>query len=467
MRCALFGEQVQAYHDVFHTTAKYEISKAPISPVDDQYKINLEELPYQMTIGHQTVVQRLDAEIDPILPKYQPLASIPRAPEPDARYDVAATVLFVEEQARMIPNSWGRESPVCEIVITDSSQDHSVTVSTWNDLTINACNELNNWAATFNIVGFTALKALTARGFTLTTTMSTRIIHEPEGTRVDMLREWIKLYPQVLQDRQASVLNIKYLSAKKTIISIADLRNKKPRNVEQDETFWIKVTIPEPNLSKVYAYVGCVNCGKRTNLRIGTPFPCPSCIKGDSYSTYRLISFREIAALISTKPFFVKVGPTNELSSNNVLIWILKAIEVEDEAAQPTTAHTISVVHSTNEEAATIENLEKVQHELNLEVKAHGKQPLLTDYETTLGFSQDPDAIDDAAFAELVQIEQYTKTANSPEPQQLMFKPLQIKEPETFEPTGSMRMLPTWVQHSRKRSIGKDSTKHSLTLLQN
>uniref|UniRef100_A0A803LMB9 Uncharacterized protein n=1 Tax=Chenopodium quinoa TaxID=63459 RepID=A0A803LMB9_CHEQI len=73
MRCALFGEQIKAYEEILKPTRQYEISKASIGIVDDQFKFNLEELPFQMTIGQQTVVQRLNPEAGPIVPKYQPL----------------------------------------------------------------------------------------------------------------------------------------------------------------------------------------------------------------------------------------------------------------------------------------------------------------------------------------------------------------------------------------------------------
>uniref|UniRef100_A0A803NF35 Uncharacterized protein n=1 Tax=Chenopodium quinoa TaxID=63459 RepID=A0A803NF35_CHEQI len=120
MRCALFGEQIKAYEDILKPTGKYEISRAPIGVVDDQFKFNLEELPYQMTIGQQTVVQRLNPEAGPIIPMYQPLSTIPRTADPDSKFDVVVVVLFVEEQPRMITNSRGRESPVREIVVTDT-----------------------------------------------------------------------------------------------------------------------------------------------------------------------------------------------------------------------------------------------------------------------------------------------------------------------------------------------------------
>ncbi|XP_021729321.1 uncharacterized protein LOC110696337 [Chenopodium quinoa] len=120
MRCALFGDQIKAYEDVLKPSGQYEISKAPITAVDEQYKFNGQELPYQMTVGQQTIIQRLNPESGPIELKYQPLSSIPRSPDPNGRFDIVAVILFVEATPRLIPNTRGRDSPVREISITDT-----------------------------------------------------------------------------------------------------------------------------------------------------------------------------------------------------------------------------------------------------------------------------------------------------------------------------------------------------------
>uniref|UniRef100_A0A803N213 Uncharacterized protein n=1 Tax=Chenopodium quinoa TaxID=63459 RepID=A0A803N213_CHEQI len=88
MRCSLFEEQIQAYEDILKPTRKYEIFIAPIGVINDQYKFNIEELPYQMTIRSQTVVQRLNSEAGPILPNYQLLSTIPRTAEPENRFGI-------------------------------------------------------------------------------------------------------------------------------------------------------------------------------------------------------------------------------------------------------------------------------------------------------------------------------------------------------------------------------------------
>ncbi|XP_021722717.1 uncharacterized protein LOC110690191 [Chenopodium quinoa] len=148
-----------------------------------------------------------------------------------------------------------------------------MTISAWNDLIGKPCDAMSNWAEKFNVVGFTALKTRHTRGFTLNTTMSTRIILNPKGPRADMLREWVSLYQHVLQDMQERILNVRYPSAEKKIITITELRSKKAANATPDEVAWIRVTIPEANLQRVNAYIGCLGCGKRSHLALGTCFP--------------------------------------------------------------------------------------------------------------------------------------------------------------------------------------------------
>uniref|UniRef100_A0A803MYU1 Replication factor A C-terminal domain-containing protein n=1 Tax=Chenopodium quinoa TaxID=63459 RepID=A0A803MYU1_CHEQI len=472
MRCALFGEQIKAYEEILKPTGQYEISRASIGIVDDQFKFNLDELPFQMTIGQQTVVHRLNPEAGPIVPKYQPLSTIPRTADPDSRFDVVVVVLFVEEQPRMISNSRGRESPVREIVATDTSRDQTITILAWNDLALNDCNALNNWADKFNVVGLTSLRAQnTSRGFILSTTMSTRFIHEPQGDRANVLRECLisynsiyhgililypeidhdlylhyraKVYPRVLLDRQARVLTVRYPSEEKKIYAIAELRNKKPSNVMQEEIAWIRVTIPNVDLNKIHAYAGCQECSKRTNLPVGSRYRCTFCKKTDTTSVHKvtfkfkaiddtgtmsfttfnddteklfrksateissmkntenLEAFATIQEILCTKPFFIKVGPTKELSMNNVLIWTLKTIELEaEEEQQP-----MSAMDTDLEEFVLTEQERKLQRDMILEEQAHGKKPLVIEFNSNPATAQNPATRNDARIAQLAQLEE-------------------------------------------------------------
>ncbi|XP_021757957.1 uncharacterized protein LOC110722992 [Chenopodium quinoa] len=192
--------------------------------------------------------------------------------------------------------------------------------------------------------------------------MSTRIILNPKGARADMLREWVQLYQHVFLDRQERILNVRYPGTEKKVVTIAELRNKKAANATPDEIAWIRVTIPEADLQRVNAYIGCLGCGKRTHLALGTRFPCISCKKSDATAVHKVTfkfeaidasgtmsfttfnddteklfrktaveiwemkttgnfdAFKAVQEVLSTKPFFIQVTPTLELARNSVLL---------------------------------------------------------------------------------------------------------------------------------------------------
>ncbi|KAL2926760.1 Replication protein A 70 kDa DNA-binding subunit B [Bienertia sinuspersici] len=62
--------------------------------------------------------------------------------------------------------------------------------SLWNDVLSTHEETLNSWADSFNVVGVLALTGRSYKGFTLSSTMSTTIITNPEGEKADALRAW-------------------------------------------------------------------------------------------------------------------------------------------------------------------------------------------------------------------------------------------------------------------------------------
>uniref|UniRef100_A0A803MQK5 Replication factor A C-terminal domain-containing protein n=1 Tax=Chenopodium quinoa TaxID=63459 RepID=A0A803MQK5_CHEQI len=58
-------------------------------------------------------------------------------------------------------------------------------------------------------------------------------------------------------------------------------------NVLQEERHWLQERIYEPDLENVIAYIGCSNCGRRTDFLVGTEFTCAGCKKA-SISSYRV-----------------------------------------------------------------------------------------------------------------------------------------------------------------------------------
>uniref|UniRef100_A0A803KWU8 Replication factor A C-terminal domain-containing protein n=1 Tax=Chenopodium quinoa TaxID=63459 RepID=A0A803KWU8_CHEQI len=276
MRGTLFGDQIEAFDEALQYLGEYDISAAPIKFIDEKWRTELDQFPYQMTFGSRTVIQPVHPELGPILPNYRPIASIPRAVDPDEKYDVVGVVLFVEEEPRKVEARDGkRESWVREIVITDQSCDRSLTISMWNDLTAgNYFDKLPTWAEAFKVIGFTALKPYTRRGFSMNSAMSTRIIYEPEGEEARVVSDWANLFHQRLVDRQARVLDVRYPSENKKIVSIAELKQKK-----------------DAELEKVNAYTSCSNCCKRTNLPMQKRYSCSSCLNKECICTER-ISFK-------------------------------------------------------------------------------------------------------------------------------------------------------------------------------
>ncbi|XP_021713779.1 replication protein A 70 kDa DNA-binding subunit D-like isoform X2 [Chenopodium quinoa] len=275
MRGTLFGDQIEAFDEALQYLGEYDISAAPIKFIDEKWRTELDQFPYQMTFGSRTVIQPVHPELGPILPNYRPIASIPRAVDPDEKYDVVGVVLFVEEEPRKVEARDGkRESWVREIVITDQSCDRSLTISMWNDLTAgNYFDKLPTWAEAFKVIGFTALKPYTRRGFSMNSAMSTRIIYEPEGEEARVVSDWANLFHQRLVDRQARVLDVRYPSENKKIVSIAELKQKK-----------------DAELEKVNAYTSCSNCCKRTNLPMQKRYSCSSCLNKECICTERMIT---------------------------------------------------------------------------------------------------------------------------------------------------------------------------------
>ncbi|XP_021766259.1 replication protein A 70 kDa DNA-binding subunit D-like isoform X2 [Chenopodium quinoa] len=151
---------------------------------------------------------------------------------------------------------------------------------------------------------------------------------------------------------------------------------------EKDELLWIEVTIQYAELEKVKAYTGCSNCWKRTNLPLHKRYSCSSCSKKECISTKRITfkfeasddtgtmafttfnddterlfrcsaaeiyaikeadnhdAFKVIQDMLSSMPFYIKVGLTLHLGQNYILEGTLKSIEPKEdpntrEALQP------------------------------------------------------------------------------------------------------------------------------------
>uniref|UniRef100_A0A803N7W2 Replication factor A C-terminal domain-containing protein n=1 Tax=Chenopodium quinoa TaxID=63459 RepID=A0A803N7W2_CHEQI len=373
MRGSLFGDQIEAFEEALQYLGEYEISAAPIKFIDEKWRTELDQFPYQMAFGSRTVIQPVHPELRPIMPNYQPIASIPRTVDPDEKYDIVGVVLYVEEEPRKIEARDGkRESFVREVVVTDESCDQPLTISLWNDLTApKFFDKLPNWAEAFQVIGFRALKPYTRRGFSMNFGMSTQIIYKPEGDRARELSNWANLFHQKILDRQTRVLEVKYLGENKKIVSIAELRRKKPSNTIQEELLWIE---------KRYSCTSCYKkeciCTERTTFKFeasdGTGTMAFTTFNDDTERLFRRSAaeiyaikeaddhnaFEAIQDMLSSKPFYIKVGPTSHLGQNNVLEWTLKGIELKEE---PETLEVLQPFEGTSNQAKDANEKEKQQ----------------------------------------------------------------------------------------------------------
>uniref|UniRef100_A0A803MQ01 Replication factor A C-terminal domain-containing protein n=1 Tax=Chenopodium quinoa TaxID=63459 RepID=A0A803MQ01_CHEQI len=393
MRVTLFGDQIKAYDEAIAYNGEYEISNATVRPIDDQYRTTHDQLPYQLHFNHRTVVQPVCTETGYVVPQYQSIASIPKTRE------VLGVILFVEEAARQINSKYNTESYVREIVITDQTHNQTLTISAWNDLSGTASDALNFWAEKFTVVGSTALKHNPRRAFALSTTMSTRIIHNPKGDRANMLREWVVAQKQLLQDRQARVLQIRDSTQEPSMKTIEELKEKKAANSLMEERHWIQAIVPNASLDNVFVYTGCSRCGNKCRVQEGKQFTCIFCDNKNCVSAPRVafkfevvnvtgsmtltsfnndtekmfgktaaeiktmkdcgdvFGFQEIEEKLRKKTTFFKLGPSNSVGSSNVLEWSLKTIDTSDDVSKKDEAK-LSVARNAESENSDPNNSE-------------------------------------------------------------------------------------------------------------
>ncbi|KAK9665000.1 hypothetical protein RND81_14G083300 [Saponaria officinalis] len=286
--------------------------------------------------------------------------------------DVIGVVIYMEEKARTMITAQQKQLSVREIVIADHSVEQLLVISAWHDLAEVDCDSLSAWSGKLEVVGFTALRVSAHRGFSLTTTMSTTIIHSPQGERADGLREWVGKHRKLLTDMQNRVVDVRKSGNDQTIKKIATLKMKKAQTTLQDERHWLLVTIPA-ELNQINAYLGCSNCGKRADMPAGHVYSCTACsaenikcspkitfntdvsdgsgtlsittFTVDAIKLFRMDAadifkmkhsedhetFKQIKELMHTVPVLIQVGPKATLSRNNVLQWVLKQVVIDEE----------------------------------------------------------------------------------------------------------------------------------------
>ncbi|XP_074267748.1 replication protein A 70 kDa DNA-binding subunit E-like [Silene latifolia] len=223
----------------------------------------------------------------------------------------------------------------------------------------------------FRTVGLTTLRVSNYRGFSMSTSMSTIIIHSPVGAKAEALASWMTNHQMALTELQSRVFNVKMPIPAQKNVKIAALRSKKAKTTLQDGKHWLEVTIPAAELHKVNAYMGCSHCSKRSSIPPGSAYTCENCSEADcttepkitfncdisdgtgtlpmtafSSTTEKLFkmsaadifhmkhadddqAFSAVQEMLRLKPFKVQVGPSTSLSMSNILQWVVKQVVID------------------------------------------------------------------------------------------------------------------------------------------
>ncbi|KMS97346.1 hypothetical protein BVRB_6g155910 [Beta vulgaris subsp. vulgaris] len=208
------------------------------------------------------------------------------------------------------------------------------------------------------------------KGFSLSTSMATMFNRNPPGERADALRKWAAEKREVVADRLARVVVVRNPPDHIAILTLEEIKKKKPENTLQEEKCWVRVIIPEPDRSRIVPYIGCNNCGKRVESECGESFTCKFCGKEKCIAIPRItfkfdacddtdemtftaftqkcevlfkqpatdiythiadgtFNFECIAKGISTTHFLMQIGPATSLARSKVLSWVPKTIHWE------------------------------------------------------------------------------------------------------------------------------------------
>ncbi|XP_021740142.1 replication protein A 70 kDa DNA-binding subunit B-like [Chenopodium quinoa] len=274
IRGTLFENEVHSFKGILELGREYEIANAPLRVVDEKWKTREDDC--QMTFGGNTSIQPLQSEAGPVLPKYTPIASIPRTSSKSERFDAIGVILYME-QVRQIKTASGASMDVREVMITDDSIYQPLILSLWGGLAIDGCEKLAAWASIPLIAGFTYMRPTAHNGFSLSSSMSTLIILGSSGDTAEHLKKWSRDKKPYINELMAKVLLIREPPVERIITTIGELKLKKLTDTMQEERIWLKAKIPEPDVRKIIAYIGCDNCGCRCEELAGETFKCSSC----------------------------------------------------------------------------------------------------------------------------------------------------------------------------------------------
>uniref|UniRef100_A0A803MWE0 Replication factor A C-terminal domain-containing protein n=1 Tax=Chenopodium quinoa TaxID=63459 RepID=A0A803MWE0_CHEQI len=190
IRGTLFENEVESFKGILELGREYEIANAPLRAINEKWKTREDD--FQMTFGGNTTIQPLQAEAGLVLPKYTPIASIPRTSSKNERFGI-----YLTASAQAGQTASGASMDVREVVIADD-----------------------------------------------------RLL--------------------------ASILYV-YISHTWAFRRDSRKSQEMLTDTMQEERIWLKAKIPEPDVGKIIAYIGCDNCGRCCEELAGETFKCSSC----------------------------------------------------------------------------------------------------------------------------------------------------------------------------------------------
>ncbi|KAL2893590.1 Replication protein A 70 kDa DNA-binding subunit B [Bienertia sinuspersici] len=286
MKGALFDTDIEKYAEALERNGEYELSNATITAVPPQYASKPNE--YSMIINARTEINPLSIDPTVLGPHYQSIATVPRDPFNTELVDILGVLLYVSG-TKPIRRPHGGEDLVREMFLIDHSYDRPFTVSLWNELLRTQAELLDSWEESYHVVGILALTGRSYKGFTLSTTMSSVIVPNPEGVKANALRAWAADHHALLAEHRTKLIGIHSSSETASITTVQQINQRKASNTWQEERFNLKVTLPTASVENLRLYLGCSKCGRRTNATVNTTFKCPFCNVQDAQSLPRPI----------------------------------------------------------------------------------------------------------------------------------------------------------------------------------
>ncbi|KAJ8420279.1 hypothetical protein Cgig2_023571 [Carnegiea gigantea] len=248
MQATIFGDNIALYGKAVKFEKEYEITNAKIKPIKEQYRTSEEQ--YEIEFVDTIVIRPLfQASSSDDMPQYCEIGTIPGVPYLPDRYDVLGIALYVEPLRTVV----GLLDPM-------------------------------------PIVGLTALKSSTHKGYSLAATVSTSIIIDPKGEKLETLLEWVKANKDDVMALKEYVHAVRSPANNTIVRPISYISEKKVTHTLQDEELWICGRIMKVEDRSVCLCLGCDRCGRKSHDDKGATFNCnfSSCKNRSSTSVPRV-----------------------------------------------------------------------------------------------------------------------------------------------------------------------------------